>query len=287
MTADTTITITEDDIRRYEEDGVVCLRGQFDAAWCQRMHDASMRYMAAGEGRTRVVDRPDETGKFFSSVFMSGSDPDFRAFRDESPAAQIAATLMRSDAVRFWYDQLFIKEPRTVAPTQWHHDLPFWPFLGEHLVSIWVALTPVTRESSGLEYIAGSHKWGITYRPITPDEDPAFDNPDLPVCPDFSQRRDDPSLTFLSWDLEPGDCICHHPMTVHGAGPNRSATQRRIGLSIRYFGDDVRYDPKPYTVKLPTEPTCAPGAYPADDSLFPVIWSKSGGAPQRGADLHE
>lgn len=266
--------ITEDDIRTYEEDGVVCLRGMFDADWCQRMYDASIRYMESGQGRQRIVDRPDETGKFYSNVFMCGSDRDFLAFRDESPAAEIAATLMRSDQVRFWYDQLFIKEPTTVAPTQWHHDLPFWPFLGEHLVSIWVALTPVSKESSGLEYIRGSHKWDKFYRPVTPDEDPAFANPDLEPCPNFSERQDDPSLEFLSWEMQPGDCICHHPLAVHGAGPNKSQSQRRVGLSIRFFGDDVQYDPKPYTVKLPTEPTCKPGEYPADDSLFPVIWER-------------
>jgi len=281
--------IAEAEIASYEADGVVCLRGLFDADWFTRMHDASVRYMAGGGERSRTVDRPDETGKFFSSVFMSGSDRDFLAFRNRSPAAEIAATLMRVDQVRFWYDQLFIKEPTTVAPTQWHHDLPFWPFDGEHLVSIWLALTPATKASSGLEYIAGSHRWDKRFRAITPDEDPAFTNPDLEPCPNFSERTDDPSLKFLSWDLAPGDCVCHHPLTVHGAGPNRSASQRRIGLSIRFFGDDVRYDPKDYTVKLPAEPACAAGAYPADDTLFPVIWDSrdpAAGAGQSAITRH-
>lgn len=266
--------ITEDDIRAFERDGVICLRGLFDADWISRMHDASVRYMESGQGRVRVVDRPDETGKFYSNVFMWASDPDFRAFRDESPVAEIAGTLMRSEEVRFWYDQLFIKEPTTVAPTQWHHDLPFWPFLGNDIISIWVALTPATRESSGLQYLTGSHKWGKFYRPVTPDEDPAFDNPELERCPNFTEQEGDPELTFLSWDMEPGDCVCHHPLTVHGAGPNKSSTQRRIGLSLRFFGKDARYDPRPYTVRLPSEPSCKPGEYPADDNLFPVIWSR-------------
>lgn len=265
--------IAEEEIRTYEEDGVVCLRGLFDADWCRRMHEASLRFMQSGQGRQRIVDRPDETGKFYSNVFMCGSDADFLAFRDESPVAEIAATLMRSKSVRFWYDQLFIKEPTTVAPTQWHHDLPFWPFLGNDIISIWTAFTPATRESSGLVYIAGSHKWGKFYRPVTPDEDPAFANPELEPCPNFSEQEGDPSLRFLSWDMEPGDCVCHHPLTVHGAGPNKSSTERRIGLSLRFFGTDARYDPRPYTVRLPAEPSCQPGEYPADDRLFPEIWA--------------
>lgn len=264
--------ITEEDVAAYERDGVVCLRGMFDADWCARMHDAAVHYMESGQGRRRVVERPDETGQFYSNVFMCMGDDDFMAFRNESPVAEIAATLMRSNSVRFWYDQLFIKEPQTVAPTQWHHDLPFWPFLGEHIVSIWVALTPATRETSGLEYIAGSHKWGKFFRPVTPDEDPAFANPDLEECPNFTEREGDPSLRFLSWDMQAGDCVCHHPLTVHGAGGNKSKDQRRIGLSLRFFGEDAKYDPRPYTVKLPFEPTCAPGEHPDDDRLFPLIW---------------
>jgi ectoine hydroxylase-related dioxygenase (phytanoyl-CoA dioxygenase family) len=273
-----TTPITDAEIEAYERDGVVCLRGLFDRDWCTRMHDAAVHYMESGQGRKRIVERPDETGQFYSNVFMCMSDDDFMAFRNESPVAEIAATLMRSNSVRFWYDQLFIKEPQTVAPTQWHHDLPFWPFLGEHVVSIWVALTPATRETSGLEYIAGSHKWGKFYRPVTPDEDPAFANPDLEPCPNFTDRHDDPALRFLSWDMDAGDCVCHHPLTVHGAGGNKSATQRRIGLSLRFFGDDARYDPRPYTVKLPFEPTCAPGQHPDDDRLFPLIWERRAAA---------
>ena len=60
---------------------------------------------------------------------MSRYNEEFMAFALKSPAAHIAAKMMRLDDVRFFYDQLFIKEPGTLAPTVWHHDLPFWPFV--------------------------------------------------------------------------------------------------------------------------------------------------------------
>ena len=43
---------------------------------------------------------------------------------------------MRLDEVRFFHDQLFIKKPGTLAPTQWHNDQPFWPFNGNQFASI-------------------------------------------------------------------------------------------------------------------------------------------------------
>lgn len=268
--------ITQTDIDEYNEQGVVCLRQMFDSDWVHRMRTAVGCYIQDEKGahRRRTAQTEGEDAVFTINSFMSVYEEEFRAFRDDSPAAEIAATLMEVDRVRFWYDQLFVKDPGTSAPTQWHHDLPFWPFQGNHLVSIWLALTPVTRETSGLEYIAGSHKWNKFYCPVTPDEDSAFTDPDLEACPNFSERYDDPELEFLSWDLEPGDCICHHPLAVHGAGGNKSADTRRMAISIRYLGDDVTWDPRPHVMKLPEWPDLENGAYPADDNVFPVIWQR-------------
>ena len=109
--------VSEAEIEAYERDGVVCLRGMFDEDWVTRMRNATLAYREAGSGRLRVVQKEEEEAQFYSNVFMCGSDPDFLAFRDESPAAKIGAALMRVDKVRFWYDQLFVKDPGTSAVT--------------------------------------------------------------------------------------------------------------------------------------------------------------------------
>ncbi|UQA56312.1 phytanoyl-CoA dioxygenase family protein [Polyangium aurulentum] len=270
--------ILEDEIRAYEEDGVVCLEGMFDEAWCERALAATRRLLESGAsspGIPRIVTHPGSDARFYANVYMSRFDEDFRALARESPAPEIAATLMRVEAARFFYDQLFVKEPGAAAPTFWHHDLPFWPFRGDHLISLWIALTPVTRESSGVEYLLGSHRWPKFYRPRTQDDSPAFANPDLEPCPDFGERRGDPELRFRSWDLRPGDVVCHHPLTVHGAGGNASATELRAGVSIRYLGTDVQWDPRPYTLRVGQLAGIAPGEYPADDEQFPVVWPRS------------
>ena len=269
--------ITAEDVSAFERDGAVCLRGLFDAEWCARLHEAALRIMATGAGRVREAKPAEGKGRFYSNVYLSDLDPDFRALREASPAPEIAAALMRTDRVRFFYDQIFIKEPGTSAPTPWHNDLPFWPFRGNDLVSIWLALTPVTKATSGVEYIAGSHRWGRWYRAVTPDYDPRFMDMSLEECPDYSDERTEPGLRRLSWDLAPGDVLCHHPLTVHGAAGNLSPTQRRVGISIRYLGRDVQWDPRPHTMKLRCDPGVAPGAYPADDTALPVVWDRTRG----------
>jgi ectoine hydroxylase-related dioxygenase (phytanoyl-CoA dioxygenase family) len=277
MNTDPLRPITDEEVRRFDADGVICLRGLFDRDWCERMYAAAIRHMESGQGRVREAKPADGRGRFYSCVYMSETDPDFRAFREVSPAPVIAARLMQCDRVRFYYDQLFIKEPGTSAPTPWHNDLPFWPFRGNDLISIWIALTPVTRASSGVEYVPGSHRWGTLFRAITPDYDPRFMDPALPECPDYGAGAGDPSIRTVCWDLAPGDVLCHHPLTVHGAAGNASSTQRRVGLSIRFLGNDVQWDPRPHTMKLQIDPRVQPGDYPADDTAFPVVWERARG----------
>lgn len=269
--------ITPDEVRDFERDGVVCLRGLFDAEWTSRLHDAALRVMASGAGRVREAKPADGKGRFYSNVYLADLDADFRALRDASPAPEIAAALMRTDVVRYFYDQIFIKEPGTSAPTPWHNDLPFWPFRGNDLVSIWLALTPVSKATSGVEYVAGSHKWNKWYRAVTPDYDPRFMDMAMEECPNYSAGTADPSIRLLCWDMQPGDVLCHHPLTVHGAAGNQSQTQRRIGLSIRYLGRDVQWDPRPQTMKLRGDPVVPPGAFPADDAALPIVWERARG----------
>jgi ectoine hydroxylase-related dioxygenase (phytanoyl-CoA dioxygenase family) len=150
--------ITGAEIRSYEDDGVVYLRGMFDRDWIERLAHAVVRSMSSPGGRVREATKPGKKGRFHTNVFMSRWDPDFRALALGSPAAEIAGRLMGARTARFFYDQLFVKEPQTEEITHWHHDLPYWPLRGEQIASVWLALTPVDRDSSGVEYIAGSHR---------------------------------------------------------------------------------------------------------------------------------
>ena len=181
---------------------------------------------------------------------------------------------MGADEVRVFYDQVFVKEPNTNEATDWHHDLPFWPMRGNQILSVWVALTDVGPENSALEYIAGSHKWGKFYRAAIPDKDPNFKS-DLEECPNFSELRGNPDYRFLSWEMKAGDCLVHHPLTVHGAPGNFSPKRRRAAISTRYFGRDAFWDPRPATMKITGDPQLVAGQRPEDDRVFPVAWRKS------------
>ena len=280
--------ISEEDIQAYENDGAVCLRGMFDRDWVERMHAASVQAVKDFRGlpeqtsqrpngvpRVRGKDHTSsgEKFRFVTLLFMWRSYPDFEAFALESPAAEIAGILMRSKTVRFFYDQLFTKDATVTDRTSWHQDQPFWPVSGHHVASMWLALTPVSHATSGVEYVAGSHRWGKHYNPLLTATSKTLHHDELEPCPDFSLHRDDPKYRFLSWDMEPGDILVHHPLVVHGSGPNQSATQRRIGFSSRWLGDDARWVQKEKTMFVEGDPQLKTGDV-VQGEPFPICWEK-------------
>ena len=105
------ISVTEADVAAYERDGVVCLRGAFDAVWVGILCEAVERaLLKPGPNATNFAEG-STAGKFFGDMFMWQRDNDFRLAALTSPAGEIAAALMRSEHADFFYDQLFVKEP--------------------------------------------------------------------------------------------------------------------------------------------------------------------------------
>jgi ectoine hydroxylase-related dioxygenase (phytanoyl-CoA dioxygenase family) len=262
--------LTADEIRAFVDDGVVCARGVMSARWLDRVAAAIERNLAQPSTIGKNISKPEKG--FLNDIFMWLADPDYRAFVMESPASRLAwqalAGLGARNGVTFFYDQCFVKEPGTQVPTPWHHDLTFWPVEGHQVCSIWMPLDPVTRQSSGLEYVRGSHRWEKRFKAITPDYNAFMMNPALEDVPDIDAHRTDYDL--VNWDMEPGDVLLFHPLVVHGSGANASLTRRRRALATRWFGDDVVYRKLPHTMPLPAGHGLADGE-PFHGRFFPRL----------------
>ena len=269
------VRVSDADIAAYRRDGVVCLRGLFGPDWIARLRAALDRNMKSPGPWHRSITKPGQPGNFYYDSMMWRFDPDFRAFAEQSPAAEIAGRIMEARSIRFFYDQLFVKEPGTLDPMPWHHDLPYWPFQGKQVCSIWLAIEDVTAAGSGVEFVAGSHAWGKWYKPELPyDDNKKYQALDLEPCPDFGKRKGEPGLRFLTWDMKAGDWLVFSALTVHGSGGNTAMTHRRAALSTRWLGDDAVWDPRPATAKYYYEPD-GPGLNPGErvgGRFFPELW---------------
>jgi ectoine hydroxylase-related dioxygenase (phytanoyl-CoA dioxygenase family) len=261
--------LSADEIATFVDDGVVCARDVMPRKWIDRAAAAIERNLAEPTFIGEVISMPDQG--YLNDIFMWLDDDDYRAFVLESPAGELAHQVLAglgATHVRFFYDQSFVKEPGSQVPTPWHHDLTFWPVEGSQLCSIWMPLDAVTRETSGLEYVRGSHRWANRFKAITPDHNAFMVNPDLEDLPDIDSHRDD--YDIVSWDMQPGDVLIFHPLVVHGSSGNTSTTTRRRALATRWLGEDVVYRALPFTMPLPPGHELIDGRPFAGD-MFPEI----------------
>jgi ectoine hydroxylase-related dioxygenase (phytanoyl-CoA dioxygenase family) len=265
MTGRLAPVISDDDIVRFEADGAICLRGVISPAWLEQIRDATEAILA---GETINMSRQGAAAEFVGDVNVWAKHDGFATYAFEGPTAHIAATLMRSSSVRLYGDQLFVKAPGSQSPTPWHQDQPYWPVTGEDICSIWVPMEAVTRATSGLEYVKGSHRWGRRFDPqdfgvqsVAATREAANE----PI-PDFDGQRH--QFTFLNWDMEPGDALVHNGLTVHGSGGNSSLTARRRAISTRWLGDRSYF--RPSTQYQPELMGLEPGA-PMRHPMFPVV----------------
>ena len=286
--------ITEADIRTYEEDGVVHLRGVIGLDWVERMRDAMDRVIADPGPMGGNISREDGPGRFTFETFTWLYDPDFKALALESPLAEIAARITRSQKMNFLYDFFFAKEPHTPDPTSWHQDLPTVCCHGTQVTGSWMPLDVVTYESSAPEYIRGSHRWNRWFDQIYDSGQSPEDYTDTYIMlpegeardeekwgehieqqPDFEAMRD--QYDIISFDSEPGDVVLNNLLVVHGA-PGNHSDRRRRAVGGRWAGDDTTFARRKgaHNVNIPAEVDLKDGdPFPPDHPLFPLAWPKS------------
>lgn len=263
--------ITEEDADTYARDGVVCLRRVFDPEWLHSMQ---------GPARRLLIDKEDfGLLPTYPGRYMARTIPEFRRFVFDSPIAQAAARTLRSKSARFFFDEIFAKKPQSTEQTIWHTDRMGWPVTWETTMvpSLWVPLTPITKANS-LEVIVGTHTQDDKYRIFSPNARKMPHIEGRLPHPDGEAMRKDPvyAARFRTWNMEIGDMLVVHPWVLHYSHGNPT-DDWRIALSVRVFGDDVRWSPRPDCLNIAG--VCfdemVEGQAPGGD-LFPLLWSEDG-----------
>jgi ectoine hydroxylase-related dioxygenase (phytanoyl-CoA dioxygenase family) len=260
--------VTQDDISTYQCEGVVLIKGLF------KDHVETIR---TGIERNMTEPGPyaaenlnaSEGGRFFDDYCNWNRISEFEEVIRNSPAAEVAADLMKSDRVQVFHDHVLVKEPGTSKPTPWHQDGPYYFVEGNQNVSFWSPMDAVTGAS--LRCVAGSHAWEKPVLPTRWLSETNFYPSDetYMAVPD----PDAEGMDIKEWEMEPGDAVAFNYGTLHGARGN-STEQRRRAFSLRLVGDDARYVER----AGPTSPPfpghdMTPGQVLRED-WFPVIYQR-------------
>jgi len=147
----------------------------------------------------------------------------------------VPARQLLGGAVRFWHDQLFCKPARHGGVVAWHQDFSYWTRTSPmaHL-TCWIALDDATIDNGCVHYILGSHRWDLL--PVTG------------LAGDMAAIRkvlsDDQWEKFqqpVAVELKAGECVFHHPLTMHGSFENRTEIPRRA-VVLNFARDGVHSD---------------------------------------------
>ncbi len=259
----------------FQRDGVVKVERAVGQEWIDRMMELADRQLAAPGRWAGDSAAEGGPGRLFTDRYLWQSDPLVHDFVFQSGVARLAGELLECERVRFYFDHLLIKEPHTPNPTPWHQDIPYWPFLGRQIASVWVSATDVSVQESSLEFIRGSHRWDRYFAPkaftkggSTWAEQNAGDE-----LPDIESSRH--SYDIAGFDVKAGDALVFSAWTVHGS-PGNAGSRRRVALSTRWIGDDAVWHPRPASDPSVTQAdtSAIPGQYPADDQRFPIGWQR-------------
>ena len=126
---------------------------------------------------------------------------------------------------------LFIKDPDSKGFVSWHQDAKYIGFEPYNWVTAWLAITDANENNGCMRMWSGSHKEKIKEHKDT------FDENNLLTRGQTVQNI--PLENITPNILKAGQLSLHHPMIVHGSGPNKSNT-RRIGFVIQsYIGTNV------------------------------------------------
>jgi ectoine hydroxylase-related dioxygenase (phytanoyl-CoA dioxygenase family) len=265
--------VTEEHIERFWEDGAVVLHDVFGQTWRDLLAEGIEKTVRHPTPYGRVQSKPDDPGWFFTDYYMWRHYPEFERVAREGPGGAIAARLLRSRKVNYFYEGLFLKEPGTKRGSDWHQDQPYYNVNGRQICVIWVTLDPVTVETT-LRVIKGSHRWGRWFQPVFfASERTLIGSERFEPTPDFEAEID--RYDVLEPALEPGDVIVFHPLCVHGARGNPLPIRRRAVQTV-FLGDDCVYgergvEVEPAIVGHPFKP----GDRLDVESVFPKVWPRA------------
>ena len=226
--------LSEQQLAEYRERGFLTLRQAIDADLLQRLIAATRRLW--DEGRSLTAKNPHfdlaqghtaEQPRIRRISSPTELDEVFLAAAFDSVLGDIAADLV-GGAVKFYHSKINFKLPAGGAEIGWHQDWPVFPHTNSDLVAISVPLDPSRSGNGCLRTIAGSHLQGARSH---------WDQGRYTLNCNASMTSQELAVAEDS-ELDPGDIVAHHGLTVHGSSPNRSDSMRTTYI-IQYAAADA------------------------------------------------
>lgn len=233
----------------------------------------------------RLVDKAAEggtRGNFLLDTSVWRRVPQLAEFAIGGKMGRIAAELLGVSPVRYYDDQMFVKEPGAVDRAAFHQDVPYFHLDGDCGCVFWIPLNSVKAGGGRVGYIPGSHRWQKMFKANVFVSELPFPGAEGVDMPKIDANPEAYGVQYL--EAEPGDVLVHHFLTVHGSEGNRSNTPRSA-FSLRYCDANIRYRHRPGAPAQPLHKQDMKDGDPLDDEIHPIVWP--GTATERQKAAHE
>jgi len=239
-----TSVLSPQQLRQYEQDGLVFVRGLFDAQEVDLLRRAMEEDPAI---RDHTIGRPDADGKVTRISLWNRAGDSVYGLAARCDRMVDTAEALIGEEVYHYQSKLTAKEPFTGGAWEWHQDYGYWYYNGclrPDMFSCMIALDRSDRHNGCLQIVKGSHKLGrIDHVPVSDKQNAA----DPERMKHILEKHE-----LVYCELDPGDAVFFHANALHRSDQNRSPN-RRWTLLICYNGVSndayVREDDRSY-VKL-------------------------------------
>jgi ectoine hydroxylase-related dioxygenase (phytanoyl-CoA dioxygenase family) len=218
----------------YERDGVVLIREFLTGDEIRRVRTELDRYieeeLSSKPLNARTLEADEKTVRNLWRLEEHCSF--FRDLGERSDILALVAPLVNGDPILVGVET-FNKPARIGSGVPYHQDNAYFCQDPPDMLTVWIAIDPVTEANGPVYFVKGSHQSGV-----------------LPTTPSGVRGNSigmaEPAATPLKDQfcglLEPGDATIHHCNTIHHSAPN-TTEQSRLGLLLVYRGSHTETDP--------------------------------------------
>jgi ectoine hydroxylase-related dioxygenase (phytanoyl-CoA dioxygenase family) len=262
---DTLFTVTDDQIRQYQRDGHILVRGLATSNEIAQYRPMIQQTLREVSEKKEAQGRIEEYSSLFTQVTNIWKLNDHvRRFVLAKRFASVAARLMGVKAVRLYHDQALFK-PAGGKVTPWHQDQFYWPLETTHTISMWMPLIDLTKDMGTMIFANGSHGDGPLANVSISEESDRL----------FTSLLREKGYLLTSYDVRAGDATFHAGWTVHSAHANTSGAVREVLTTIYYANGTRIKEPENEFQKTDMEvfhPGLKPGEIAAS-ALNPVLYA--------------
>jgi len=209
--------LTDAQITRFHQDGYLLQSSLLDTEETALVLDAAKQDKAMQD---HAFSTDDASGRKTRLSLWNHPGDDIYGVLSRSRRIVDACEQLMDDEVYHYHSKMMLKEPRVGGAWEWHQDYGYWyqnNCLYPDMISVLIALDPMTKANGCLQVLRGSHKLGRL--------DHGRSGKQTGADPERVKHIMD-RLDHAYVEMAPGDALFFHGLTLHASDANTSDQSR-------------------------------------------------------------